>query len=73
MALPTVYFYNKNRYQVTVLGEDLKHYYLPPRTPTYLSVALHADQQVPPGVSRIDTPPGWNETMGPWTKPWTVQ
>lgn len=73
MSFPQVYFYNENRHPVTVLGQDNEHYFLPARNFTYLRVSIHADSQIPSGVTRYDTPAGWDETMWPWTKPWDVQ
>jgi len=73
MPLPTVYFYNKNKYQVTVVGKDNKIYYLMPKNHTYLQVELHENQLLPSGVQRLNTPLEWNESMWPWKNPWDMQ
>lgn len=70
MAWATVYYYNKNKFSVTVKGDDNQTYFLPPRTFSFIKVQLKSGFTLPPGVVSYSTPSWFQQRHWPFHKPW---
>jgi hypothetical protein len=73
MAWATKYYYNRNKYQVSLTCVGDKVYYIPPKGPAYVQEELAEGFELPPGVSAVDNPDWWDESMWPYTMPWMPQ
>jgi hypothetical protein len=70
MAFATVYYYNKNKFPVTIKGDDNENYYLAPRDFTFIKSALKSGFVLPPGVVTYATPGWFQQRHWPYHKPW---
>jgi hypothetical protein len=73
MAWATKYYYNRNRFQVSIKCTGSKVYYLPPRCYSYVKEELANDFTLPNNVVVYNNPVWWNDNLWPWNKPWGPQ
>jgi len=71
MADATTYYYNKNKAQVCLHADDHNHYYLPPKSFSFIKdEIMGAPYVIPPGVVAYPLPEWWTVAMWPMVKPW---